>query len=889
MSSRFKQLFYLRRRDAAGAEAELRDKLESHVALAVDELVAQGIDPVEARRRARARFGDYDRAMATLAAGARTREKRMQRRERLGGVAQDLRYALVQLRRAPGHAAAVVVTLALAIGATTATFTLAREALWRDLPFTAPDRLVRVWAANPAAGNDRAPLSVPDFDDWRRAADASPALASLAAWSTLPAGLVLTGDGEPAQLRTAYVSDGFFATLGARALVGRTLARSDHVEGQDRVVVLSHALWRSRFGGDPDVVGRTIRLRDEPFLVAGVMPADMRYPEGVDLWAPKTVVPANGVPRTRGVRWLEVVARLEPGVAPGRAQADLGALARRLARDEPGPLDGWTEARVVPLAESISGGVRARLLLMLGAVGLVLVLGCVNVANLVLVRATSRAREMAVRAALGAGRARIARQLLVEQLVLAVAGGAIGLGIAWWGAAAVVRVTARWMPPVGDVRPDGTVLAFAAGLTLATGLVAGLLPATRRMDDAATMLRGARGASGGARTHAVRSLLVAAQVALAVTLVAGAGLLVKSISRLGDVSLGFDAEHTVSARMVLPSWRYATSEAYRPAVREMVERVRAIPGVTHASVAKDAPLRGAAGEELGVTLPGRAGSDAQRAVRMLPTAPGWLATMGVPLRAGRDLREPDDSIGGGIVVSEGLARQLWPGRGVAGALGEELLLGDDRLRVVGIAGDTRWTRVDSAATPMVYISSGLVRRRIVTIVARTTGDPTALVPALRAAIRAVNPDQAFQHVGPMRDALADATAAPRFLTLLVAGFGVLALLLAALGVYGVVAYVVGQRTRDIGVRVALGARARDVAGWALGTGMAPVAAGVVAGLVASLALARAIRAQLFEVSPTDPVVFGGVALVVVAVSLAATSLPARRAMRIDPVEALRRE
>ena len=627
-------------------------------------------------------------------------------------------------------------------------------------------------------------------------------------------------------------------------------------------------------------------MRDEPFTVVGVMPADMRYPDAVELWAPKSVVPANGVPRVRGVRWLEVVARLEPGVAPARARADLTALAQRLARAEPGPLDGWTEARVVPLAESIHGAVRARLLLMLGAVALVLVLGCVNVANLVLVRATSRAREMAVRAALGAGRARLARQLLVEQLVLALAGGALGFAVAWWGAAAVVGVTARWMPPMGDVRPDGTVLAFAAGLSLLTGLVAGLFPATRRMDDAATMLRGARGASGSARTHLVRSVLVGAQVALAVTLVAGAGLLMKSFSRLGGVPLGFDARHTVSARMNLPSWRYPSSETYRPAIQAMLERVRAIPGVTHASVAKDAPLRGAAGEEQAVTLPGRTGSDAERAVHLLPTAPGWLATMGVALRAGRDLREPDDSVGGGVVVSEGFARQLWPGRS---AIGEELLLGEDRLRVVGVAADTRWTRLDSAATPMVYISSGIMRRRIVTIVARTTGDPAAMVPALRAAIREVTPDQSFQHIGPMRDALADATAAPRFLTLLVAGFGALALLLAALGVYGVVSYVVGQRTRDIGVRVALGARARDVATWALGMGMTPVAVGIGAGLVASLALARAIRAHLFEVSPTDPLVFAGVAVVVVAVSLAATALPARRAMRIDPVDALRRE
>jgi predicted permease len=401
------------------------------------------------------------------------------------------------------------------------------------------------------------------------------------------------------------------------------------------------------------------------------------------------------------------------------------------------------------------------------------------------------------------------------------------------------------------------------------------------------MLRtGARGAGTGGGVQALRGALVAAEVALAVTLVAGAGLLGRSFARLGDVELGFEPARVLVVKAGMKTSRFPDGPAYQFAIDQALARIAALPGVTSVAVAKDAPLRGAAGEEQPFALPEEQDTRPQHVANLLPVSPGWFRTMGVALRAGRDLRDPEDSLTGAVVVSEALARATWPGRS---PLGRELVFDDRRLTVVGVAADVRWTRVDSVPPPMIYLSRRIMRRSGSSFVVRTAGDPAAMIPAVRAAIREVNPDQAFQFSGTMRDVVAEATAAPRFLMVVVTSFGALALLLAAIGIYGVVAYVVGQRTRDIGVRVALGANARDIAGWTLRTAMVPVVAGIAGGLAASLLLARAIRGQLYEVSATDPTVLAGVVIAVVAVSLVATAVPARRAMLVDPVDALRRE
>jgi predicted permease len=887
-----RRLFRLRPRGRAALAADVVEELEAHVALAAEHLVARGVPPERALAQARARFGvDYDDALRTLTASAQQREKRMDRRERLAGLRQDVRLALHHVRRAPGFAAVVALTLALGIGATTAIFTVVRAVVLRELPFPAPERLVRVWATNQARGETRAAVSVPDLEDWRRAI-AGTSVERVAAFSTLPSGLVLLDGGEPTSLRTAFVSEDFFGTLGARPEAGRTTLPGEHVDGRDRVVVLSHALWRARFNGDRAIVGRTVQLNDEPFTVVGVMPPSMRFPEDPEIWTPLTVVPASGIPRDRGGRWLQVIARLRPDATPARAEADLGVIAARLAREYPDANGGWTGVSVVPLRDAIAGKARGRLLVLLGAVALVLLLACVNVANLVLARSTLRGREMAVRTALGAGRGRLAAQLLTESLVLSLAGGALGLALAWRGSAWLVSQSAVWLPPTADVRPDAAVLAFAFGLSLVTGVGFGLVPATRPLGDVASTLReGGRANTGGAATQGLRRAFVAAEVALAVTLAVGAGLFVKSFARLSAVDAGFDVEHTVYARMSLPRSRYASSEVYLPAARRMLERVQAIPGVIAAAEVKDAPLRaGNAGEMYSLQIPGRAPTrdEAEPRANVLPVSPGFLRALAVPLRAGRDLVEQDgDTASAAVVLSEAVARAYWPNREPGRVVGEEIRFAGYHARVVGVAADVRYQHLDSAAWRGIYVPQTLVTRRIVSIVARTAGDPARLVGPLRDAIRAVDPDQPIAELGTLRDAAADRVAAQRFVTLLVGLFGVVALLLAALGVYAVVAFVVGQRTRDIGVRLALGASRHDVAAWTLRTGMTPVGVGLALGLAAAFAGARLLSAQLYDVSATDPLVFAAVVAVLAVVALLASSVPAARATRVGPLEALR--
>jgi predicted permease len=864
-------------------EREFDEELRFHLDMETDLNVRRGMSPRAARTAALRAFGGVERVKEDYrdARGMRLVDE----------IKRDVCYALRAGHRAPGFTATVVLTLALGIGATTAIFTVVRNVLLRDLPFANPDRLVRVWVVKPSPDQARSTFSLPDFYDWRRQAVG---VERMAAYSTLPTGLSLVEGGEPVRLRTAHVSEDFFTTLGVGAQVGRVILPSEHEEGRNRVVVLSHALWGSRFGRDPAIVGRQLRLNDEPYTVVGVLPREVRFPSGdTEAWTPLSIVPATGIPRVRGVRWLNVVARLRPDVSSERARAELQTIARRLEAEFPDSNEGWTDAAILPLREDIVGGARPRLLVLFGVVVLVLALACVNVANLVLARSAGRARELAVRTALGAGRGRLLRQLLTESIVLSLIGGALGVGIAWWGARAIVALTARWLPPMGEAGPDWLVLAFALVLSTVTGIAFGLMPATQSVQEIGGALRdGGRGSVGGARSQALRRTLVAAEVALAVMLVAGAGLLVKSFARLSRVELGFDPDRTLFAKVTLPRSRYATSVNYLPATQQMLEQIRAVPGVASAAAIKDVPFRPPPGEPHTFSIPARPLNSAESEPRahFFPTSPGYFRTMGIPFRSGRDLTLQDgDTAAGRVVIGELVARRHWPARS---AVGEEIVLqaGAERrrLRIVGVVGDVRYTKVDSAAIPAIYIPQSLMTRRIVTFVARaSSGDPAALLPALRAAIHAVDREQPITDSGTMRSAVAEAVAAPRFLALLVALFGGLALVLATIGVYGVVAYVVGQRTSEIGLRMALGARAGHIARWTVRTGMIPVVVGLALGVVASLALSGAIAAQLYEVKATDPSVFLAVVGLLALVSLAASSVPALRAARVDPTVTLR--
>ena len=857
---------------------EVDDELRFHVDREISENIARGMTPDAARTAALRAFGGVQRYKEEV------------RDEHglvlLDQLRQDLAYTARAALRGPGFTAVVILTLALGVGATTAIFSVVRGVLLRELPFGTPDRLVRLWAANPTDNTLRGALSSPDLDDWRLLGTP---FDRMAAYSTLPTGLALVDGGEPVRLQTAFVSADFFSTLGVGALVGRTFLPTEHVEGADRVVVLSHRLWATRYGSSRDIVGKPLRLNDEPFAVVGVMPPEVRFPDrDTEIWTPLTVVPATGIPRVRGARWLNVVARLAPGVTIERARTDMGVVVERLAEEYRDINANWTAVTVVPLRDELLGTLRGRVLVLFGAVLLTLALACVNVANLVLARASRRSRELAVRTALGAGRARLARQLFTESIALSLAGGVLGVALAIWGVRALVTLIGPWLPAVGDVRVDGAVLAFALGVSAVTGVVFGLIPvAGRRGNVAGTLRESGRGNTGAAASHTVRRALVALEVGLAMMLVIGAGLLVKSFARLSQVPLGFDTEQSVYARITIPNSRYASSSAYVPVAYRMLDQVRLVPGISAAALAKDGPMR-AGGEPNTFSIPGRPAGDADAPrANFLGSSDGIVRALGIRLEAGRDLSAQDgDTAAAGVVISANLARRHWPGRS---AVGEEIDLQGRRLRVVGVAADARYTSVQGDPPGIVYISNRLMTRRIFTIMARTAGDPALMVNAVRDAIRRVEPDQPITEIGTVRAAIGDAVAAPRVLTLLVGLFGVVALLLAAVGVYGVVAYVVGQRTNEIGIRIALGARSADIVRWTLRTGLVPALVGLVAGGVAALILTRVLGAQLYAVSPTDPVVFGGVAVVLVLVALLASGVPARRAARVDPATALRAE
>lgn len=803
-------------------------------------------------------------------------------------ILQDARYALRSLRRNAGFTIVALLTLAIGIGATTAIFSVVNAVLLRPLPFPRPDRLVRIWGGNPTVQLDRAPLSTADVEDFRdRVHGEHGALVDLGGyWFTEGmSGTDLTGQGEPRRLSAAFVTPGFFGTMGVAPLVGRVPRDDEMVRGaDDHQVVLSWALWHRLFAGDPSVIGRTLTLGGSSYRVAGVLPESFRYPSPtVDLWIPYSTIPDDAIPHRRGVRTLDVVGRLRAGatVAPARQQmlAIVGSLAATYPVEQ-----GWTDATVVPLATAITGDVRSELLVLLGAVGFVLLVACVNLAGLLLARLPVRARELAVRAALGAGRGRIVRQLLTESLLPALIGGALGALAAPTLTRGIVRLTGSQLPRAETVGTDPRVLCFALVLSLVTGAIFGVIPAVRaaRLDLQGTLREGGRGNTGAGQR--LRGALVAAEVALAFLLVAGAGLMTRSFLRLMHVDLGFHPEQLVAVNFTIPEDRYPKSADAQEYLRQVLERVRAMPGVVAAGAAKALPLRGD-GEQVSLAPDGMSAADADRlgAVSLMHITDGYFRTMGVPLLAGRDFG-PEDRAGHpvGLIINHAMAERFFPGVNPVGHT-----LTTDHIPVIGVVGDIRQTGVTEPAQPAAYIDVFQNLRVKVNLVVRTRDDPAAMLPRLRQAIWSVDPQQTITSSFTMDDALAEAVARPRLLVVLLGVFGALGLLLGALGIYGVLSYLVTQRRREIGVRIALGARPGDVLGMVVRRGLVLTAIGIAAGAAGALVLGRAVRAMLYEVQPTDPVTLLVVTAVLLAAAAIASVLPALRATRVDPAVALR--
>jgi putative ABC transport system permease protein len=800
---------------------------------------------------------------------------------------QDARLALRSLARLPGFTALALLTLALGIGANVAVFSVVDGVLLAPLSFPRQDRLVRLFQAYPARGVDRGSVSELDAGDWGARGHS---LASVGVYSTLPSGLVLLGKDEPREVPTAYVSAGFFAALATPPALGRALAPRDVDDGA-HVVVASHGFWSRQLGADPGAVGGTLTLDGEPYLLAGVMPEGFRFPASdVELWAPLTVIPESSIPRLRFVRWLGAVGRLAPGATVEAARAELRGIAAALAQEYPDSNDGAAAVTVVPLKDQVVGAVRPALLGLSAAVGLVLLIACANVSNLLLARGLARQREVAVRAALGAGRWRLVRQMLVESTVLSLAGGALGLLVAVWGVPALLRLGRAGLPRAAEVGFDAPVLAFAFAAALATVLVSGLAPAVRLSRTA--LVGGLKEASPGAGVSASHSLLrqslVAAEVGLAVLLLSGAGLVVRSLVNMVDVDPGFDPSRLLAVSLTAPDYKYPERPGYLGIYRAAMEKLASLPGVESVASIKSLPLRDPA-ESFSFTIAGRpTPSVAERPTAdMFPVSPGLFHTLGVPLLAGRDFDAHDDA-GAPLVaiVNETAARRYWPGEDPAG---QRLGAGDRFAEVVGVVGDVKYEDLVSAPEPAVFLPQEQVPRRVFSLLVRTAGDPLALAAAARKAIREVDPQQPVAAISSMAEVAASSLAPSRFFTLLLGLFAGLALVLAALGVYGVVSFAVNRQRREIGVRVALGADRGRVLGLVVGRAMAVVAVGLVAGVALALPLGRLLGRFLFEVSPQDPAALALAPAVLAAVALAASLGPGRRATRIDPVEALRQE
>lgn len=800
-------------------------------------------------------------------------------------VVQDARFALRLSRRAPGFAAVTVLTVALGIGVNTAIFSVVHAVLMRPLPYAEADRLVRAYLVNPAQEIVDGPLSVPEVGDWR---ERSRALTSIGGAIAIP--MILTGQGDPTEHQAAVVVGDLFGTMGVPAQIGRTLTPQDLRLAAPNAVI-SERLWAARFGRDPAILGRTIVMGNMTSTIVGVMPYAFRYPSSdTDFWIGESVMPMEALgPRVRSQRQFDVVARLAPTVTIDQAHTDVNRVAGQIAAEFPDTNQGWTAARVVPLQTTIVGEVNSALLVILAVVGFILLITCANLANLLLSRGAARAHELATRMALGAERTRIVRQLLTESLVLGLIGGLAGLALSWWGVQALAALSAGTLPRVEEVQIDARVIAFAALLTVVVSLLFGGLPALRATGRPHDKLR-TRGTAGGGRR--LRDGLVVAEVALAIVLVIGAGLMARSLAELRSVNPGFDPDRVLAVTLQL-NLGSATGDIGAHIVRrrqEILDRVAALPGVTAAGSITRLPLDGDCTDTLVFRKPDGSGSTDDTPLRTPAciVSPGYVRAMGIPLLRGEPLPETwPEGAPFPFLVSEAAARRFWPTEDPIGQVVRANYGG--RAIVVGIVGDVRQSGLAEAPPPVVYFNQRTAPRIVMTAVVRTAGDPMMLAKPIRLAIREIDPNQPVRSIRTLDQVFAVSIARDRFFTLLFALFGGLALVLAVVGVYGVLAYSVSQRTRELGVRMALGAQRGDVRRMVLREGMGLVIAGLLVGGLASLALTRVLESQLHNVGAHDPITFMLAPLVLGTVALVACYLPARRATRVEATTALRAE
>ena len=807
---------------------------------------------------------------------------------------QDLKYGIRMLVKNPGFTAIAVIALAPGIGPTTAIFSVVNAVLLKPLPFVEPSQLLMVYETNLQRGFNRGTMSYPNFADVR---DQNQVFEKMSSYHS--GDFILTGRGEPLRLQGAVVNADLFPLLGVKASLGRTFLPDEDKPGSVRVVVLSNRLWRNHFNSDPGVVGNSLVLDGKNFTVVGVMPEGFQFPvqnEPVELWSTIAGEASGEDPMTshRGAHYMNAIARLKPGVTIEQARADLETIAGRLEQQYP-DTNSHRGVFIESALESLVTDVRLALLVILGAVGCVLLIACANVANLLLARATSRHKEMAIRAALGASRLRVMRQLLTESIFLAILGGSIGLLLALWGTSLLVSIIGNDVPRSAEIGIDGRVLGFTLLVSLLTGVVFGLVPAlhSSKTDLTESLKEGGRGSTEGSRRNTMRGALVIIEVAIAVVLLAGAGLLIQSLLRLQHVNPGFNPKNVLSFSLGLPEVKYSTQKQI-DFFNEIISRIESLPGVQAASAVLPLPL---GSDRIRITFETEGRSIPRSelpASEYRAVALNYFRTMGIPLLKGRDFDERDSRQSTQvIVVNEDFAQRFFPGDDAIGKhIKPGMSNGEDKpawREIVGIVGSVHHLSLSSEPTPEYYVPHTQMPFDSMTIVARTEGDPRALISAVQREVRALDSELPVYNIKTLEEYVAASVAQPRFNTVLLAIFAGIALVLTAVGLFGVMSYTVRQRTHEIGIRMALGAAQTDVLKMVVRQGMTLAGIGMGIGLAGAYFLTQLITSMLFGIGATDPLTFVAISVVLAIVALGACFVPARRATRVDPMVALRYE
>ena len=874
LTSLWRNLFHKDRVDQ-----QFTEEIQAYLDLLTDTKIREGLSPREARRNALVELGGVEQVHE------RVREVRMG--QFIETAWRDVRFGVRALVHSPVFSVVTVLSLALGIGANTAIFSVVNGLLLRPLPFPESERIVDVWHTPPQQsfpGLDRFSVSPANYVDWKVQ---STAFEQMAVYTDTRMSLSTSND--PLPLIGAVVSSDFFSVLRSNPIQGRTITPDEERPGRDQVVVLSHKLWQRAFGANPNIIGQTLTLNSRTFTVVGIMPAGFEFPREAELWVP--LAWDDNERQTRSIHDYLVIARLKQNVSLEQAQAEMNTISSRLEQQYPKENSGWG-AVVIPLRDDLVGDIRLALLVLFCAVGFVLLIACANVANLMLARGANRQKEMAVRIALGAGRARLVRQLLTESVLLAVSGGVLGLLLAVWGSRMLVRLGG--LPNADDIGIDTWALGFTLLVSFAAGIIIGIVPALQftRTSLSDTLKQGSGRSGGSSIKQHTRKALVVSEVALSLVLLIGAGLMIRSFWKLQNVDPGFDTSNTLTMSVVLNWIRYSEPHQRLAFAERTIEQIRAVPGVVSVGITTKLPLTGG-GSTQPFTVEGRpaAAIAEQPMAQTRYISPDYFPAIGIPLRQGRFFSDYDrENSVPVVIISEAMARRFWPAENPIGKRLTPSFHSEQGAReIVGVVGDVKSSGLDADAAAMMYLPYKQAPLPFMSFVVRTASNPESLIQPVTKAIYSIDKEQALTNVQTMQQVHGESLSGPRFNMTLLLTFAGVALMLAAVGVYGVMNYTVSLRRRELGIRMALGAGRRDVLRLVLGQGLTLTLIGVAAGLISAYALTRLMASLLFGVTATDYLTFGSVSAVLVAVGVAASYVPARRATKVDPTIALRTE